>query len=194
MTDTTTPQQNQTQDSTTASTQDDPASAASSQDNKQPDSANSSSTPADDEMEKLRKDLAQMTEAARRAMADLQNYKKRSEEERKALHQFAAISLILELLPIVDNFKRAVQQRPEEISKNPWTEGIVNTEKQILDLLTKQGLSEIEAANQPFDAQKHEALMQGPGVKDQVIEVFETGYMLGDKVLKPAKVKVGNGE
>lgn len=146
------------------------------------------------QIEKLQKDLAQMTEAAKRAMADLQNFKKRSEEEKKSLQQFAAMSLILEFIPIVDNFKRAAQHIPDDISENAWVQGIINIEKQLTDLLLKQGLTEIKAENEIFDAQKHEALMQGPGEKDKVIEVFETGYMLGDKVLKPAKVKVGQGE
>ena len=145
------------------------------------------------EVKKLQHDLAAMTEIAKRAMADLQNYKKRAEEERSGLQKFAALNLIIQLLPIHENFKRAFEQKPEELEGNQWIEGIIIIEKQFKDVLEKQGITEITADDEHFDPLKHEAMMKGPGELDKVIEVFEPGYMMGDKVLKPAKVKVGDG-
>lgn len=150
------------------------------------------STP--DEAELLRQKLAQMTEAAKRALADLQNYKKRVEEEKKSLREFAAVGLILELLPIVDNFARATASLPPELTAHPWSAGLLSVEKQLGDLLAKQGLKTVEGLGSALDPLKHEAVLQSPGPKDIVLAILENGYLIGDKVLKPAKVKVGNGE
>lgn len=145
------------------------------------------------ELESLQQELAAMTETAKRALADLQNFKKRTEEEKKGLRQFAAMSLIIEILPVFDNFNRALAQIPEDIAENQWVAGITNIAKQFKGIIEKQGLTEITTEGEKFDPVKHEALMQGPGEKEMIIETFEPGYMLGDKVLKPAKVKVGDG-
>lgn len=147
-----------------------------------------------DAAELLRQELSQMTEAAKRALADLQNYKKRVEEEKKSLREFAAVGLILDLLPTVDNFARAIASLPPELNSHPWTTGLLSVEKQLQDLLVKQGLKAINGVGSPLDTLKHEAILQSPGPKDIVLAILENGYLIGEKVLKPAKVKVGNGE
>lgn len=157
---------------------------------------------ADPNIKKLEGDLGnanqkiqEMTEAAKRALADLQNYRKKAEEEKAAFVQFANIALILELLPVLDNFNRAFAQVPEEVQKTDWFKGALQIEQQLVGIMRKQGVSEMPSqVGKPVDAKFHDALAVGPGAKDIVIEEFEKGYMLGEKVIRPAKVKVGDGK
>jgi len=140
-------------------------------------------------------ELSQMTETAKRTMADFQNYKRRVEEEKKSWAIFANIELIKNLLPIFDNFKRAQAHAPKDANEETkkWLEGIGMSINQLEKLLQDFGVKKIEALGQKFNPDFHEALAQDKGEKDIVIEELDAGYMLGDKVLRHAKVKVGNG-
>jgi molecular chaperone GrpE len=152
------------------------------------------STPLQADLEAANKQIQDLTETAKRALADLQNYRKRVEEERTAFVQFANITLLMELLPILDNFNRAFAAVPDEISKTQWFKGALLLEQQLVGIVRKQGVTEIPSSiDKPLDPKIHEAIAAGPGEKDMVIEEFEKGYMLGDKVIRPAKVKVGDG-
>jgi len=133
----------------------------------------------------------EMTTTAQRALADLQNFKRRTEEERSRFAQFASAELVRELIPHLDNFQRAFEHAPES---NEWADSIKIIYEKLLKSLESQGLKRIEALNQQFDPNLHEALLQGPGKKDIVIEELESGYLLGEQVIKPSRVKVGNGE
>jgi len=144
------------------------------------------------ELEKLKAELAEMTEVARRAMADLQNLRRRNEEERLDIILMANSELIKNLLPVIENLDRAVSHIPEGASE--WYKGIEMSIKELHKVLLNLGLTKIETVGAKFDPNLHEALTQGPGEKDIVIEEFESGYILGKKVIKHAKVSVGNGE
>ncbi|MBT3864586.1 nucleotide exchange factor GrpE [Candidatus Peregrinibacteria bacterium] len=158
--------------------------------------------PADDpellqlQIKDLEQKLEQMTEIGKRAVADMENMKRRTEEDRSRMAQFANADLIRGLLPPTDNFHRALQHLPENCSKDSqeWIDGVTNTFKQIDESLAASGLAEIPAENQQFDPNLHEAVLQEAGPKDQILEVLEKGYMLGEHVIRPAKVKVGMGE
>lgn len=151
--------------------------------------------------EKLEKDLVEanqkiqdLTETAKRALADLQNYRKKSEEEKSAFIAFANATLVLELIPILDNFKRAFGSVPGDVSKTDWFKGALQIEQQLIAIMKKQGLAEIPfEVGRKIDTNIHEAIMMGAGEKDTVIEELEKGYMLGGKVIRPTKVKVGKG-
>lgn len=138
--------------------------------------------------------ITELTIISQRALADLQNYKRRVEEERTQFVKFANAALILEILSIIDNFNRAFDHIPQDLEKNEWVQGVINIEKQLSETLKKQGIKEIEAIDQPFDPNLHEAILHGSGKKDLIVEELEKGYLLNDKVLRPSKVKVGNGE
>lgn len=138
-------------------------------------------------------EVEKMKEVAKRAMADLENYKRRAESEKAAMGQFAFMNVTLAILPVLDSLQRALATIPEDIKENEWVKGMNVIEKQFTDIVIKQGLVNIPTVGQKFDPIKHQALMQGPGEKDMVTEEFEKGYMYGDKVLRPAKVKVGDG-
>lgn len=140
----------------------------------------------------LKNQLEEMTEHAKRAMADLQNLKRRHEEERKLIMTIANIDLIKALLPVMDNMERALAHAPKKEEK--WVEGMKMNITQLKKTLEDAGLKEIEAIGMPFDPELHEALAQGEGEKDIVTEVLEKGYKLGNKVIRHAKVTVGTGE
>ncbi len=145
------------------------------------------------ETDQLKQQLTEMTEMAKRTMADMQNLKRRQEEERKVIITMANMDLIRTLLPHLDNIDRAIEHTPEGTDQN-WFQGLEMALTQVHKSLENQGLKPIESLNQAFNPDLHEAVAQGPGPKDQVIAEMEKGYMLGEKVLRCAKVQVGNGE
>ena len=139
-------------------------------------------------------ELAKMTDTATRAAADLQNFRRRAEEERGSLALYANLQFLQGIFPVIDNFQRAFEHIPEDLADNEWVKGVYGIEKQFMDTLASLGLLEIPAKpGSPFDPNIHEALMQAPGKKDTVLECLERGYQFKDQVVRPAKVKVGDG-
>jgi len=132
------------------------------------------------ELELLREQLAATTETAKRAMADLINYRKRIEEERNSMTVFVTTAILLEIISILDNFKRAISVMAADQIPEDHRKGIESIAGQITALLNKYGVKEFESKDKKFDPYLHEAIAQA--------------YMIGRKVLRPAKVKVGNGE
>lgn len=142
------------------------------------------------ELEETQSKLKEMTAITQHALADLQNFRRRAEEERASYIAYANADLMNELLPVLENMNKALAHEPKDAE---WIKGAVTTMIQFQNTLTKRGLTPIEAKDQPFDPKIHEALMVGPGPKDQITDEFEKGYLLGDKVLKRSRVKVGDG-
>ncbi|PIN77127.1 nucleotide exchange factor GrpE, partial [Candidatus Woesearchaeota archaeon CG10_big_fil_rev_8_21_14_0_10_34_8] len=110
--------------------------------------------------------------------------KKRTEKEKSAFIQFANKQFIMELLPVLDNFERAMQSTNDE--------GIKLIYNQLLEILKKHNVNEIDAIGKQFDPKLHEALLQEASDKEPntVLEVLQKGYIVGDAVLRSAKVKV----
>jgi len=130
---------------------------------------------------------------AARSQAELQNAKIRLEREAQELRKFAAEGVLLRLLPTVDNLQRALKSLPEDIAKHSWVKGIVAVEQDFLKQVGDMGLKRFESLGQPVDAARHEVLLQGEGEAGTVTEIFEDGYELHGKVIRPAKVKAGGG-
>ncbi|QQR55475.1 nucleotide exchange factor GrpE [Candidatus Peregrinibacteria bacterium] len=145
-------------------------------------------------MNQLQADLAAMTETAKRALADLQNYKRRTEEERAELQIYANMKLLQALFPALDNFARAFANVPEDLKNNEWVKGIEAIETSLMNALKGLGLESIEQTQTPFDANLHEILLEEDGNEGQVIQVFEKGYRFNGKTLRPAKVSIGKTE
>lgn len=141
----------------------------------------------------LEAELAQMKDTAMRALADLQNYKRKVDEERPQLMTLGKLSILSELLPVLDNFKRAFSQTPAELKENPWVTGVENIEKQFLNIIKNCGLEEIPTIGQPVNPLLHDIVSAMPGEKDQILEELEKGYTLNGKVIRVAKVVVGSG-
>jgi molecular chaperone GrpE len=128
-----------------------------------------------------------------RVQADFVNYKRRSEQEREGQARFATMVLVKELLPILDNFDRALATMPEEVKNLPWTEGLLLVDRQLRATLEKQGLKPIDAVGARFDPTLHEAIIHEESADhadDEVIAELQRGYMLHDKVVRPTLVKV----
>lgn len=139
-------------------------------------------------------EMEQYKQQALRAMADLQNVKKRIESERQDFSKYASKKLLTSLLPVLDNFKRAFSHVPDELQGHEWTKGVEQIEKTFIDILFKEGLEEVPAnTGDDFNADMHECLMQDPSAKEgKIAQCLETGYIIKGKVLRPAKVSVGN--
>lgn len=145
----------------------------------------------DSAVAQLQADLAAMTETAKRALADLQNFKRRTDEERAELQVYANMKLLQALFPALDNFARAFSTIPEELKTNEWVKGVEAIESNLLKALTDLGLELIDQTNVPADPHRHEILMEGEGPTGEVVQIFEKGYAFNGKTLRPAKVMVG---
>jgi len=128
-----------------------------------------------------------------RKTAEFDNYRKRTDRERQQLSEAAAADLLQELLPLVDDMERALQA---EGSDAVIRKGVELIHKQLLDILRKRGVRPIEALGADFDPHYHLAVAHdaADGRREgEVIEEFRRGYMLGDRLLRPAMVKVAKG-
>ena len=130
-----------------------------------------------------------------RAEADLANYKRRAEQERADLGRFGNSSLIRKLLPVLDDFERAIGAIPEDLKSQGWVDGIMLIERKLRGVLEQEGVTPIEALGKEFDPHVHEAVMRegSQGGADVVVQELQKGYRLHDRILRPAMVKVGRG-
>lgn len=141
----------------------------------------------EEEREKAEKYLANW----QRAEADLINSKKRGEQERAELANFANATLVLALLPVLDDLERALENVPDELGGSTWVDGIRLIYRKMQAVLEAQGLSPIDAEGKDFDPNFHEAIMCVEGEEGMVCEEVQKGYRFRDRLLRPAKVKVG---
>lgn len=139
----------------------------------------------------LEAQVQKFTDLAARSQAELQNAKVRMEKDAKDLRQYASEQIILRLLPTVDNFQRAFQHLPEELKNHEWVKGVAVVEQDFIRTLSDLGLKKIESVGKPVDAHVHEVVTTGEGENGVILEVFEDGYELHGKVIRPAKVKAG---
>lgn len=130
-----------------------------------------------------------------RATADYKNYKRRTETERAELIRSASAGLVLKLLPVLDDFERAIANIPPEIAESAWWGGTQLIAQKLRTVVESEGVTPIEALGQPFDPNFHEAVLyeDAPGKDGTVIEELQKGYKLRDRVLRPTMVKVGRG-
>jgi molecular chaperone GrpE len=163
-------------------------------------SSSESSKPAGVDLDHLRQELAAKELEAKnnydrfiRQVAELENFKKRTARERDDAIRFANESLIKDLLPVVDNLERAVAHASGGGNGKPIVEGVEMVLKGLLDTMARHGVTQISAVGQPFDPSKHEAMAQVESDSHEpnvVIEELHKGYMLRDRLLRPALVSV----
>ncbi len=139
------------------------------------------------------KEIQTLTESLQRLQADFNNYRRRMEKEKSEISTFANEKIMAELLPVMDNMERALQASSEEEKESGLYKGVELVLKQLEGTLNKFGLEGIEAVESEFDPNFHYAVAQEE-VEDmdsnKVVEVFQKGYKLGNKVVRPAMVKV----
>lgn len=151
---------------------------------------------ADQEMARMQQELKQANDMMLRLAAELDNYKKRVAKERESLIKYAAQDIIIDLLPVLDNFKRAIESADKTKDFDSFIEGIKMIYKQVNDLLEKRGVRQIEAIGQTFDPTIHEAVMQlasDEHPENIVVAELQKGYMLNDRVIRPSVVAVSKG-
>lgn len=165
-------------------------------DDSQQQDDNDASDAADEsaELQAALQELETMKDMAARAQADLQNAKDRMERNIGDMRKFAIEGLLLKLLPVIDHFSRAKNHLPDELKNDEWVKGVLPIEQELLKIVSEMGLEKMAPLGQKVDPLKHEILQSAPGEEGIVLEVFEDGYELLGKVLRPAKVKVGNGQ
>lgn len=129
-----------------------------------------------------------------RMLAEYQNYQRRNEDEKKHLYKYGHINLMKELLRILDNLQKAFSDIDIKVLNDDRLKGIFYIKKDFENILKSYGLSVIETYGNKFDPQYHDAVITSAGPKDIIIKEIEPGYLLYDKVIRPSKVIVGNGD
>ena len=129
-----------------------------------------------------------------RAQADFINYKRRCEQEKEDIIKYGNAEFIINILPVLDDFDMAFSHVSGSEHKTGWLKGMKALERKLKSFLEGQGLTEIKALGKPFDPNVHEAIMQAEGDEGIVVKEFQKGYKLNDRVIRPSKVVVGNGQ
>jgi molecular chaperone GrpE len=163
------------------------------------DSGNEAATAVLDDLEALRQ-RTQTVEQERdefrnllqRTRADFENYQKRVQRDLSQERRYWHGALALDLLPILDNFDRAVEAARQAGESGPLMQGVALIQSQMLDMLRRHGITPIDALGKPFDPNLHQAVMQQPSDQppNTVVGVLEKGFMIHDRVLRPARVAV----
>lgn len=143
------------------------------------------------QLESARSEAQRYLDNWRRAEADFANYKKRVEQEREETRRFANASLIISILPVLDDLERALQSLDARLAGLTWFDGIRLIYRKLQAVLESAGVKEIPADGQPFDPRYHEAIHYAEGDEGKVLAVVQKGYTLHDRVLRPALVIVG---
>lgn len=150
---------------------------------------------ADDEVEKLKKQIADLNDKYVRTCAEYDNYRKRTAREKADLIKGAGSDILAALLPVIDDFERALAHMNDDADLNAVKDGVALIYKKFNDYLAKRGVTVIETKELPLDTNVHEAITMIPAptpeLKGKILDCVEKGYMLGDKVLRFAKVVVG---
>ena len=145
--------------------------------------------------EKLSIELADQKEQHLRLYAEFDNYKKRVHKERSDLLKTAGSEMLISLLPVMDDFERALKSVEDMEDKHPMKEGILLVYNKFKNIMEQKGLKPMVAIGQPFDVDLHEAISNMPvedsKMKDKVVDEIEKGYTFNDKVIRHAKVVVG---
>ena len=157
----------------------------------QSETENKAEEPVNTELMQLQEQLTQTQDQYQRVLAEYANYKRRTDQEKEQLGSFVKAEVLKALLPIIDNLERAVES-PEN---GEYKKGVEMVVRQFGETLGTLGLEEIPALNQVFDPERHNAVMRedADGVEPETVtEVYQKGYALGARVLRPAMVKVAN--
>jgi molecular chaperone GrpE len=143
-----------------------------------------------DPLEEVRRERDALQDRLLRTAAEFDNYRKRMDRERRDLAEYTAAEAIKDLLPIIDNLERALQAAALD---DPLRKGVELIHMQMLEILRRRGVTPIEALGADFDPNVHEAVTQEESAQHregEVMEELQRGYKVGDRLLRPAMVKV----
>jgi molecular chaperone GrpE len=147
---------------------------------------------AGEKLRSVQKDLEELKDRHLRKLAEFENIRKRAEREKGEYFRSALGNFLLDLFPISDSFDRALSHAPDDALQTDFGQGVAMIRRQFDELFKKYGVAEVDTSG-PFDPNVHEAVAteSAPGVpKDKILEVLRKGYLLNDKLLRPALVKV----
>jgi len=141
------------------------------------------------ELEEKQKTIEELTDTLKRLQAEFENYKKRVDREKTEFVKYAHADAVAEMLPVLDSFEIALKNTTD---KEKFVEGVKIIYAQFHSVLEAEGLKPIKAVGEKFDPYRHEVLMKEESEKpdDTILEEFQKGYMLNDKVLRHGKVKI----
>ncbi len=142
--------------------------------------------------EELEQKIAELTEALQRERADVINVRRRHDEQISGLRNNVKASVVHDLLPVVDNFERALKHVPKDLADNDYVKGVQGIVKQFEKTLEDIGVARIKTVGEVFDPSLHEAVSmeEGKGGTEVVSEELQAGYQLGDEVIRHAMVRV----
>ncbi len=146
----------------------------------------------DNELEMLKAQAAEYLDQWRRTTAEFANYRRRKDKEVLDYQVFASADIVKRLLPVLDDIDRAFKMAPAEFQPHPWMEGFRLIERKFNQILEQAGVTTIETVGQPFDPTFHESVADEESNQPEgtILEEYRKGYKLGDKVLRPATVKI----
>ena len=157
------------------------------------DNVKSDADNSNDKVTELTNKLIDLEDKYKRLLAEFDNFRKRSEKESREMCNIGASIVLTKILPIVDNFERALKSLTKEIKENSFEEGIDKIYKQLIKTLEEMDVKPIEAVGKPFDPNLHNAVLTdetGDAATDTVIEELQKGYTYKDQVLRHSMVKV----
>ncbi len=147
------------------------------------------------ELEEVKTQLAEQKEKYLRLFADFDNYKKRTAKERLELLNTAGKDIVLSVIPVIDDFERAIAVADDAQEVESVKEGMILIKNKMFSVLQQRGLKQMESKGEVFDTEKHEAITEIPApneeMKGKIIDEVEKGYTMNDKIIRYAKVVVG---
>ena len=160
------------------------------------DSSADAASPTAESSEEILRERDEYYELVRRKTAELDNYRKRIERERAEVYQAAALDLITELLPLVDDLERALALNADSDAGRAYRTGVELIHRQLVGVLAKRGVVPIDTQEQPFDPHFHQAVsleVSADHEEGQIIDEVRRGYTVRGRLLRPAMVRVAKG-
>ena len=148
------------------------------------------------ELSALQRERDELKDRLLRTAAEFDNYRKRTDRDRVALSESISASVLEDLLPLLDDLERAIAPEATTEGAEAYRRGVELVVKQLVELLRKRGVTPIEAAGADFDPNFHQAVLYEPVAghrEGEITEEFRRGFMIGDRMLRPAMVKVAKG-
>lgn len=144
------------------------------------------------QLETLEQQVAELTDALQRERADVMNVRRRHEEQIAGLKNMLKANVVRDLLPVLDNFERALKHVPKDLEGHDYIKGVQGVVKQFEKSLEQMGVERIPTVGEPFDPRYHEAVSmeEGEGTTEVVCEELQAGYKLGEEVIRHAMVRV----
>jgi molecular chaperone GrpE len=144
------------------------------------------------ELTQLQQQVIDLTEALQRERADVINVRRRHDEQVAGLKTMIKANVVRDLLPVIDNFERALKHVPADLAKNDYIKGVQGVVKQFETTLAGLGVERIKTVDEPFDPRYHEAVSmeEGDGTEEVVSEELQAGYKIAEDVIRHAMVRV----